>query len=117
VEISFNDVDKFLSEFKLNMKIWNIVFRNDRLKNIQTLIDLEISDLQRTKIIENLLAEDYSEGPLADTLNKLSPMWVFGKQVKGKEVYIKITMGTVDNPVICISFHLSERLMKYPFKK
>ena len=109
-------VEKFLQDFKLKMKIWSIFFRNDRYKNAQTLLDLEIAPLKRRKIIEELKAEDYSEGPLPDTLNKQSPLWVFGKQVKGKEVYIKITMGTVNNPVICISFHVAGHSMKYPFK-
>jgi len=43
-------------------------------------------------------------------------MWVFGKMVRGTEVYIKITMGTFNNSVICISFHLAEHPLKYPLK-
>lgn len=111
-----NDIETFLAEFKQKMKIWDIVFRNDRQKNTQALIDLEITPAQRRAVIEKLVAEDYSEGPLPDTLNRLSPMWVFGKQVKQQEVYIKITMGTLNCPVICISFHLAEHPMKYPLK-
>jgi hypothetical protein len=44
-------------------------------------------------------------------------MWVFGKEVKQREVYIKITMGFPGTSTICISFHISEHPMKYPFKK
>jgi hypothetical protein len=116
VKTNTDEVNRFLNDFKLKMKIWDIVFRSDRLKNIQALIDLEISEIQRRTVIENLISEDYSDGPLPDTLNLLSPLWVFGKQVKGKEIYIKITTGTINNPVICISFHLAEHPMKYPFK-
>jgi hypothetical protein len=111
-----SDTERFLQDFKLKLKIWSIVFRNDRYKNTQTLLDLEITPIKRRKIIEELETEDYSEEPLPDTLNKLSPLWVFGKQVKGKEVYIKITMGTANNPVICISFHTAKHPMKYPLK-
>lgn len=38
---------------------------------------------------------DYSEGPITDELNKHGEMWVFGKDVKGTEVYIKISMGVL----------------------
>jgi hypothetical protein len=117
VKITHSDIEKFLSDFKQKMKIWDIVFRNDRQKNTQALIDLEITPAQRRAVIEKLIAEDYSEGPLPDTLNRLSPMWVFGRQVKQQEVYIKITMGNENCPVICISFHRAEHPMKYPLKK
>jgi len=44
------------------------------------------------------------------------PMWVFGKEVKKKEVYIKISMGIENTNAICISFHIAEYPMKYPYK-
>jgi hypothetical protein len=117
VKTSQSDIEKFLEEFKQKMKIWDIIFRNDRQKNTQALIDLEITPAKRREVIEKLVVADYSEGPLADTLNQLSPLWVFGKQVKQREVYIKITLGTVNCPVICISFHLAGHTMEYPLKK
>ena len=43
-------------------------------------------------------------------------MWVFGKSVKNTEVYIKISLGRTDHPVICISFHPAEHNLTYPFK-
>jgi hypothetical protein len=63
-----------------------------------------------------LIATDYCEGPIKDKMNIESDMWVFGKIVKKKEIYIKITMGDFSNPVICISFHLAEKPMQYVFK-
>ena len=46
----------------------------------------------------------------------MGDMWVFGKDVKGQEVYIKISLGQENRQTICISFHISEYKMKYPFK-
>ncbi len=43
-------------------------------------------------------------------------MWVFGKDIKGREVYIKISLGLENCQTICISFHLAEHNMQYPFK-
>jgi len=42
-------------------------------------------------------------------------MWVFGKDVKNNEVYIKITLDAGTN-ALCISFHIAEYKMKFPFK-
>lgn len=59
---------------------------------------------------------DYSEGPKTDTLNAGAPLWVFGKLVKNKMIYIKISVGPENRPVICISFHEAEHEMSFPFK-
>jgi hypothetical protein len=59
---------------------------------------------------------DYSEGPLQEKLYGGTDMWLFGKAVKNREVYIKITMGALNSSVICISFHLAEHKIKYPLK-
>ncbi len=40
------DVEKFLEQFRVKMEIWGILFRNDRGKNIQTLIDLNITEIE-----------------------------------------------------------------------
>jgi hypothetical protein len=44
-------------------------------------------------------------------------MWEFGKQVNDEEVYIKITLGRTSSSAICISFHIAERPIQYPFKE
>lgn len=43
-------------------------------------------------------------------------MWVFGKHVKSHETYIKISIGAPGTNAICISFHIAEHPMNYPFK-
>lgn len=77
---------------------------------------MEIVPSFRKVVIENLTAEDYVEGPVIDTLNKLGEMWVFGKDVKNREVYIKIMISDYGGQTICISFHLADPPLKYPFK-
>jgi len=111
------DVAAWLRDFRDKMKIWDILFRDDRGKNSQTLLALELRPDDRKKIIASLKTEDYSEGPLVDILNKGADMWIFGRQVKHQEIYIKITMGAPGTSVICISFHIAEHAMRYPFKK
>ncbi len=110
-----HEVESFLKDFKVKMSIFQIYF-DVRGKNAQALLDLEISPGKRKEIIEKLATEDYSEGPLEEKMRGILPMWVFGKQVKGKEVYIKISMGLANSQTICISFHPVEHPMKYPNK-
>ena len=109
-------IQQFLQDFKAKLGIWGIFFRDDRGKNAQALLDLEISVAFRQQVLKELEVCDYSEGPIDDFLYGKAAMWVFGKHIKSKEVYIKITMGTMDARVICISFHIAEHKMKYPYK-
>ena len=109
-------VEDFLKRLKEKIKVFDIIFRDDRGKNLQTLATLEITPTYRKQVILNIEPEDYSEGPIVDTLNRMGEMWVFGKDVKGHEVYIKITFGQPNNSTICISFHIAEHPMTYPFK-
>jgi len=111
-----NEVELFLKEFHTKMKIWNVVFRDDRGKNTQTLADLELLPIDRNKILENLKPTDYSEGPTTENLYGSRDMWVFGKEVKNYKIYIKITLGYAGASVICISFHIAEYPMNYPLK-
>ena len=114
--VAKEDVEVFLKQFHQKLKVFNIIFRDDRGKNTQTLADLEITPKYREIIIKGIKFEDYSQGPIVDTLNYMGDMWVFGKDVKGQEVYIKISLGQNNSQTICISFHISEYRMKYPFK-
>lgn len=110
------EVALFLKDFKEKMRFWNILFRDDRGKNTQALVDLEIRPIERKAILESLEIKDYSEGPVEEKLYGGSDMWVFGRTIKKREVYIKITMGAQGSSVICISFHLAEHKMQYPIK-
>lgn len=110
-----SDVEQFLNQFKVKLKVFDVVYIG-RDKNSQALLDMEWVPAARTKVLENLEAEDYCEGPLEETFHGSESMWVFGKEVSGNEIYIKIAMGQQNNSVICISFHEAEYSLDYPFK-
>lgn len=111
-----DQVVQFLNEFFVKYRSFDIIFRDERGKNAAALLTLEISPAQRKKIIESLTADDYTEGPLEDTLYRIADLWVFGKTLKKKELYIKISMGADNSRTICISFHVAEYPLKYPFR-
>lgn len=111
-----NEVAQFLKRFKTKLKVFDI-FDIEREKNTQGLLDLELSLIQRKKVLMQLEVKNYCEGPLEETMHGESNMWVFGKEVRDKEVYIKIALGAESEPVLCISFHIAEHKLDYPFKK
>lgn len=111
-----SEVSIFLMNFKEKMKFWDVLFRDDRGKNSKTLLELELRPIERKTILEKLEITDYCDGPIEEKLYGGSDMWVFGKTIKKREVYIKITMGIQGSSVVCISFHLAEHKMNYPLK-
>src|SRR4051812_42831630 len=113
----FDIVNSFLIAFRYKLKFYGALYLDNRLKNTQSLFELGITSARRTEILRSLEEIDYSEGPLDETIYGGSDMWVFGKNVNGKEVYIKITMGKFNQQVLCISFHVAEFIMLYPLKK
>ena len=112
-----HEVKQYLEELELKISIFGILFRDDRGKNQQALASLEIAPGQRKEIIKNLSPEDYVQGPLEEKMHGMLDMWVFGKSMRGSEVYIKVSLGTENNEAVCISFHVADHPLSYPFKK
>ena len=114
-----SEVEHFLNEFKTKMNLWGLILRTDRTNpiNRQTLANLQLSEKDCKEILNQLQVTEYCEGPVPDTLYRDVPMWIFGKMVKGVEIYIKITIGQFGSKVVCISFHQPAYKMTYPFKK
>lgn len=110
------EIQAFLADFQAKLSVWGVVFRDDRGKNTQALLDLDITRDERISLLKKLVIEDYSEGPLEEKLHGGQDMWVFGKEMKNKELYIKISLGVNGSKVICISFHVAEHKMNYPLK-
>lgn len=113
-----HEVQRFLDDFFVKYRIFDILFTERKNpKNAQTMLLLEISPAKRRQIIEQIIVDDYVEGPLTDTLYQISDMWVFGKNFQGHQLYIKISMGRANANTLCISFHIAEKPMRYPFKQ
>lgn len=113
---SKEEIERFLLDFKQKLGFWGILFRSDRSKNFETMKQLEYSVEDVKNELKELELVHYSEGPLTETLYKGADMWVFGKTVQSKEIYIKISLGQSGSKVICISFHFAEQSMIYPYK-
>lgn len=112
--ITLEDVNLFLEQFKVKASVFGIIYRV-REKNEDTLFKLGISAKMREKIVLSLEGVDFSHTTLGDVFDEGDLLWVFGKDYKGTELYIKITI--IDNGrCLCVSFHEAEHPIIYPFK-
>lgn len=112
------ELQSFLRRLRVKIDVFGIIYLDRRPKNIETLAALELTPKQRDEIIQNLTVEDYYKGPRKEDFHSDdAQMWEFGKQVNDEEVYIKITLGRTSSSAICISFHIAERPIQYPFKE
>lgn len=114
--IGKRDVEQFLSSLKDKIRVFDIVFR-PRDKNLDSLAALDITAAERLRLLIGLTADDYCAGPKPDTMQPDRPdYYEFGLQIKGMDVYIKISPGMPGKPADCMSFHIAERALAYPFK-
>lgn len=117
---TIQEVASYLREIKLILQGSHssdarFIVSTIRDKNIETLSELEydIEDVKNSVL--SLSSTDYSEGPTKDNAIK-GDLWVFGKIIKGREVYIKLKI-LGDNKykqVAVLSFHFSEKRLRYP---
>lgn len=111
------EIQKFLNDFHQKVEVFDIMFLDEREKNMNAISDLSLTRGERKQIIKSLTIDNYSEGPIKNILNQWGDLWVFGKDVQNQEVYIKICYGQPNRSTICVSFHVAEFPMQYPYKK
>lgn len=88
------------------------IVRRSEYMDALALLNWEPTDAKNAIIA---LTEDcYVSGPDADHDGSEGEIWVFGVEVQGHSIYIKLKL---DNKIAkCISFHIAERPMHYPLK-
>lgn len=71
----------------------------------------------REDLLLGLSVADYCEGPLDDR-DFPGELWVFGKVIEGKEIYIKLKLaGSQSSRLVrVISFHQARESLYYPYK-
>lgn len=110
------DVESYLRELRDKINFFDVAFR-PRGKNLDSLVLLDITPTERLNYLQRLTADNYFSGPNADAYDPTCPdFYEFGIEIKGKEVYIKISLGRPNKRVDCMSFHIAERRIAYPLK-
>ena len=114
------DVVGFLNLFKGCIMLELLHVRN-REKNRQALIDLDITSDERKEMLLGLEPANYVAGPIPDDTDDTKEVWVFGKDVQGTEVYIKLRVVQDSRRknayrAMVWSFHAAEHRMRYPVR-
>ena len=84
---------------------------------LATLEYLGLTKRNQEEILLGLSVADYSDGPVEDRTHP-GELWVFGTQVKGEELYIKLKLAEAGDRKVakCVSFHIAQRPLRYPLK-
>lgn len=116
VDLSQLKIAFFLKEFKQLVQEGGL-YVVSRLEHQKSLVDLGLTKEACKVEILGLSVTDYCKGPQPDK-DRPGDIWVFGKEIAGSEVYIKLKIAQVGTHKIakCISFHVAEYPLGYPYK-
>ena len=81
-----------------------------------TLLDLDYDAWDIVDRLKELTVEEYSESKIDK--DDLAPplLFVFGKNISGKLVYIKLKIkGDQKKRILCVSFHYAKEPMTFPY--
>ena len=111
------DVKIFLEELKeiLNAKEFNVDNDITIVKSSKDEIEYSSDIVERLK---ELTIAEYSETLIDKDDDKPPLLFVFGKDISRKLVYIKLKIkGMQAKRVLCLSFHYAKHDMKFPYKQ
>lgn len=81
-----------------------------------TLLDLGFDTHDVLEFLKKLTVEEYSETLFDKGMKNLEWLFVFGKTVTEKMIYIKIKIKNEKRKIICLSFHYAKYKMEFPYK-
>jgi len=115
IKVAF--VSSFLKEFKKLAVAGNVDIFVDRAEYKTSFIELGITKFVAFQEILSLSIENYCSGPEPDK-DRPGYIWEFGKDIEGKEVYIKLKIAEIGAKKYakCISFHKARFPQCYPLK-
>ena len=98
--------------------LWYLQRRKDN-EACLTELGLTLQDVHEELL--GLSVVDYCEGPIPDR-DMPGDLWMFGKFIRGREVYIKLKLATLGQLkqlklVRVVSFHFAKEPLSYPYKE
>lgn len=115
--MSIQDVRDFLWEFKQVTTSGSGVDIVPRTETRPTLAQLGLTKANLEELLLGLSVADYCKGPEPDH-DRPGSIWIFGREIEGHEVYIKLKVAQVGDRRIakCIWFHIVRYPLKYPHR-
>jgi len=95
---------------------------DDEYTNENTMLELGYDTSDVIEELKTLGLDDYSESIVDNVANGFEVFFVFGKKIRGRDIYIKVRMKqrrkTQDEYVFCISFHFARHpITIYPYRR
>ncbi len=95
---------------------------DDEYTNESTMLELDYDTEDVVKELKSLTIEDYSESIVDNVIDDFKLFFVFGKQINGRDIYIKVRIKqrrrTSEDFVFCVSFHFARHpITVYPYKR
>ena len=88
----------------------------EQFSTTYTLADLEYDTTDIVQRLKELTIREYSETLFDRDDDKPPLLFVFGKDINSRQVYIKIKIkGTENKYILCLSFHYAEKEMTFPY--
>lgn len=80
-----------------------------------TLLDLDYDAEDVVERLKELKVEEYSETKIDKDDIKPPILFVFGKEINGKLIYVKLKIRDQQKQVVCVSFHYAKDKMEFPY--
>ena len=115
---SKEQVDEFLAKVVACVEKGQLYYQ-DRLKDVQTRAELDISYGEQIEHIVRLTCSNYYRGPKPDRSSPYQTVYEFGTMINDREIYIKLAVGERSGLMNarCISFHIAEQPIDYPLRE
>lgn len=122
------DVKLFLEELKdiINAKEFNVdnditIVKSNKDKieysTRYLMLDLDYDTADIVERLKELTVAEYSETLIDKDDDKPPLLFVFGKDISGRLVYIKLKIkGQQSKKVLCLSFHYAKYAMVFPYR-
>lgn len=82
-----------------------------------TMMDLDYDSSDIVERLKELSVSEYSETLIDKDDDKPPLLFVFGKDINSKQIYIKLKIkGEIKKKVLCLSFHYAKHDMEFPYK-
>ena len=82
-----------------------------------TMMDLDYDSSDIVERLKELTVSEYSETLIDIEDDKPPLLFVFGKDINSKLIYIKLKIkGETKKKVLCLSFHYAKHNMEFPYK-
>lgn len=80
-----------------------------------TLLDFDYDVEDVVNRLKELKVEEYSETKIDTDDVNLPILFVFGKDINGKLIYVKLKIRDQQKQVVCVSFHYAKDKMEFPY--